>query len=504
MTEKASSATRPRRQLVWLTAAAAALACAGAGIAFILFAPLPGVTTEAAGETLGRGIIDYRLEQSAVDATAVPTMVAEMGPDKLRASWTRVLVHWAALQPAAPDPAADSPYDAAYVTQLDAVVNALRGAGIEPILTMVDVPEWASDRDVWQSPRPGFSKGEYQVFYAPDMESLEVRGAFKAVGAFLASRYEGKVSHFECWNEPNQGSYLYPQVPASAKNGGAATYLLMLKEWYAGVKRGSAGAAVLAGATAPRGRGDAESTPPQAFARYLKDHGVLDYMDAYSHHPYTPGGSTRIAPGEPPNNPHRAVTLGNLDQITELFPSGTPFYLTEFGYNTQYSVWFGVTVSKADQARYLRQGYAYTRAHYPQVKALLWFLVDDWNPSGELDDGEGVYMGVRSSEGKRKPSWYAFAGGNLVTFTAPASAGAGARFSASGALTVSRDPSVVGGQALTIQSRRPSGGAWSKVATVTTRADGTWSRTLRQPATRVYRVVWGGVCESAPRTVRTP
>ena len=275
----------------------------------------------------------------------------------------------------------------------------------------------------------------------------------------------------------------------------------MLEEWHAGVKSGNPDAVVIAGATAPRGRGDAESTPPQAFARYLADHGVLDLMDAYSHHPYTPGGSTQIAPGEPPNNPDRAVTLGNLDQITQLFPSGTPFYLTEFGYNTEFSVWFGVTVSKADQARFLREGYAFTAEKYPQVKALLWFLVDDWNPSGEPGDDKGVYMGVRTFDGKRKPSWYAFAGGNTVTLAGPEAADADAEFTVTGALTVRRDPSVAGGQALTIQRRKPSGGPWVKVATVTTQADGTYSRTLKQRATRVYRVVWGGVCESSEVTV---
>ena len=167
-------------------------------------------------------------------------------------------------------------------------------------------------------------------------------------------------------------------------------------------------------------------------------------------------------------------------------------------------MWFGVTVSEADQARYLREGYAFTRANYPQVKAFLWFLVDDWNQSGKPGDDQGVYMGVRTADGNRKPSWYAFAGGNTVTLSAPETAGAGKPFGVSGALKVSRDPSVAGGQTLTIQSRKPSGRSWSKVATVTTSADGTWSRTIRQRATCAYRVVWGGVCESAPRTVLTP
>ena len=67
-----------------------------------------------------------------------------------------------------------------------------------------------------------------------------------------------------------------------------------------------------------------------------------------------------------------------------------------------------MTVSKKTQARYLREAFSYTATHYPQVKALLWFLVDDWRPADQPHD-MGVYMGVRTADGKRKPSWYAFA-----------------------------------------------------------------------------------------------
>ncbi len=481
--------------------------CAAAGLAFILFAPLPGGTTAAAAATtLGRGIIDYRLEGTAVDPAAVPALVAELGPQRLRARWTRVMVRWATMQPVAPGTAYSQDkngdgYSDAYVAQLTTIVDQLSAAGISVILTPVDTPKWASDRSWWKQPPPGYEKGVYQPFYAPDIGNLTVKGQFTALGRFLAERFAGKARYFECWNEPNQGFYLYPQQPVSATNGGGAIYLKMLKAWYAGVKKGSGSAVVIGGATAPRGRGDITSTPPQAFAKYLKANGAARYMDAYSHHPYTPGGSTRIKPGQMPNNPTRCVTLGNLGQLTSLFP-GKPFYLTEYGYNTQYSRWFGVTVSKADQARYLRQAFSYAK-RYPQVKALLWFLVDDWNPTGGADKaGEGVYMGVRTAAGVRKPSWYAFAGGNRLSLVAPRSAKAGASFALSGKL-VYRAPDGPQSQVLTLQSRTSSS-SWKSMVTIHTRDDGTYARKVRQSRTRMYRVVWGGVCESAARTVKTP
>ena len=318
------------------------------------------------------------------------------------------------------------------------------------------------------SRRPSaYKKGAYYSFYAPDMRTDSLASAqFKALGKFLAARYKDKVGYFECWNEPNQGQYLYPQTPVSAKSGGGATYLKMLKQWYAGVKAGNAQAQVIAGATAPRGRGDVGSTPPQAFARYLQANGAGAYMDAYSHHPYTPGGSTRIAPDSLPNNPARCVTLGNLGQLTRLFPT-KPFYLTEYGYNTQYSVWFGVTVSPAVQAAYLRQAYSYTASHYKQVKALFWFLVDDLASAPGASRSTGVYMGVRTSAGERKPSWYAFAGGNRLTLVTPARAKAGSPVSVSGVLTY-KQPAGAPAQTLSVQARTPSGSRWKTVATVKT------------------------------------
>jgi hypothetical protein len=507
--EQTRDETKRRPGWAVLAGLAAAVVCAVGGLAFILFAPLPGASRDAEAATLGRGIIDYRLEQAVVDPNAVPALVGEMGSKRLRAGWTRVMVRWASLQPFKPGTANEAVdadgdgYADAYLGTLTTIVEQLHAAGIRIILTPVDTPKWASDRDWWSQPPPGdYEKNTYYPFYAPDMGDAQVRGQFGALGTFLARRFAGKAKYFECWNEPNQGFYLYPQTPVSATSGGGAIYLEMLKVWYKGVKKGSRDAVVIGGATAPRGRGDITSTPPQAFARYLKANDGASFMDAYSHHPYTPGGSTRLKPGELPNNPARCVTLGNLGQLTKLFP-GKPFYLTEFGYNTKYSQWFGVTVSESEQARYLRQAFAYAK-RYPQVKALLWFLVDDWNPTGGVDKaGEGVYMGVRTYKGSRKQSWYAFAGGNSLTLAAPGKAKAGSTLTLTGKLTY-RPPSEPRSQVLTLQSRNPSGSAWRSLVSIRTAADGSYARKLRQGRTKVYRVVWGGVCESPARTVKTP
>ncbi len=179
----------------------------------------------------------------------------------------------------------------------------------------------------------------------------------------------------------------------------------MLKAFHSGVTRARTGVRIVAGATAPVGLNDRLRTSPQKFARFLKGHRAARYFDVYSHHPYTPGGSILPRPDQPPNDPTTTVTLYNLRTLLRLFP-GKPFYLTEYGYNTRYSLAFGLTVTRAEQAAYLRRAYAFAR-RYKQVKMLLWYLLYDARPPGQPAE-MGVYTGLRDTGGARKPAWYAF------------------------------------------------------------------------------------------------
>jgi len=450
-------------------------------------------------QAVPRGIVDQRLERvyPPVGLNELPAIVAEMGPGKLQARWTRVQVSWARLQPSAPDAPPSSGdlngdgYLDSYVTELDAVVNALRGANMTVMMTATDVPKWASDRRYW-------TRKGYDPDVAMRIDDSKVRAQFAAFGKFLAKHFAGRVRQVECWNEPNLWRGIFPQWRGK-KAIGPSVYVKMLKAFYAGAKRGSSRAIVIAGATAPRGTNNQYSTSPQKFARYLKSKRATKWFNAYSHHPYTPGGSRNAAPNRPPNNPSRCVTLYNLKVLMKLFP-GKPFYLTEFGYNTRQSKLFGLQVSAADQARYLRQAYSMVR-RWKRVKALLWYLVVDWRPDASKPTN-GAYCGLIESDGvTRKPAWYAFAGNNRLSVKAPPSVKARQTFSVSGTLTTRLGP----GEAVKVmlQGRNTSRGKWSRVAAKTTTVSGAYSFTIRQTRSKVYRVVWDGVCESAQKSVRT-
>ena len=460
------------------------------------------VAAPAASATVARGLVEHRIEvHGGIDLAPVPSYAEEIG--RLNAKWVRVLCYWDQMQPYAPGDARwaglDSDgdgYNDSYVTELDTVVQALRDQGLKVILTGSDPPAWTRDT-------------RYQKYWSGNITTAVVRmrdarvsGAFRGFAKFVAEHYATfGVQHFEVWNEPNLR--LIPQI-AGGRVIGPEVYRQMLIAFSKGAHAGNSSAVVIAGATSRFGSDgtDPGSTSPQWFARYLKSHGALRWFDAYSHHPYTVRGSKDLRPSALPPRPKLQVTLGNLPVLLRLFPT-KPFYLTEYCYSTGKKDAFLVMVSKADQARYLRQAYALvnTRA-YRQVKVLLWFLVRDWQAHPETDPEFGVFSGLVDYNGLRKPAWYAFAGENRLTIQAPDAAAAGSPFDITGVLTTSEGPTAE--VKVQLQRRSLTGTVWQTVTGVSAKTDATGAYSLAgitQTSGKRYRVIWDGVVESSQVTV---
>ena len=474
-------------------ARAGAALLAAVAVALVVLVAL-GAAAQPARAAVAKGIVDNRLEYPGGIALApVEGYAEEMGPLELGATWTRVLVYWDQLQPVAPWDAGYQGFDPTYRNELDTVVRALCGQGINVILTATDPPDWARDakyEKYWAA---------YPTTAAVRTGDPRVRSAFRGFAWYLARHFGSLgVDHFEVWNEPNLR--IRPQI-VGKKVVGPEVYRRMLIAFSQGAHAANPSAVVIAGATSRFGSNgtSAGSTSPQWFARYLKDHGAAKWFDAYSHHPYTTRGSDP-RPSAPPISPRNQVTLGNLTVLLKLFPS-KPFYLTEFCYSTGQKDAFVVVVSPTEQASYLRQAFALLDAPaYKQVKVLLWFLVRDWQAHPDTDPELGVFSGLEDVNGVRKPAWYAFAGHNKLTVTAPAAAASGAPFDVGGTLTtrVGQGADV---QVL-LQTRSVDGGSWRTIGQQTTDDTGAYQfASVTQTAAARYRVVWDGVCESGQATV---
>jgi hypothetical protein len=351
---------------------------------------------EAVARGVASGLCDFRLQPAGLTSSATSAFVREASLG-LHARWIRLNCPLSRLEPAR------GQYDEAELARIDGLVAAFHARNVNVVLTVYSVPEWASDATFWDAPPRGVPRG-YQSYYPMKTTAL---ADFTALAELLARRYRGGIQALECWNEPNLWNYLYPQRTATQADFGARTYLRMLEAFATGVRRSGTDARVVAGSTCSFGTNDKLRTSPQRFARFLKRHGASRWFDVYAHHPYAPGCCARVAPDEPPDDRARMVTLGNLRTLLRLFP-GKPFYITEYGYNTRPSVDFGwFSVSERLQALYLSRAYS-VAARYPQVKVLIWFLIEDARPAGRPPD-RGVYTGLRRLDGSRKPSWYAFA-----------------------------------------------------------------------------------------------
>lgn len=440
----------------------------------------------AAARSAARGVADIELVQATHDQRV--DMMDEYA-DQLRTQYLKVEVHWDEAEPTA------GAYNESYLGTIEDVATLARERGIKLVLTFMYTPRWASDRDLWADPPAGYEKNSYQNFYAPDSSKVDDFGAF---AKYLSTRLAGKVFAYECWNEPNLWPFLFPQRTSGDSHFAITRYFQLLKAMHKGVKAGDPQALVIAGATAPIGGSDRYRTTPQHFARTLKTLGAGAYFDAYSHHPYTPGGSKHIAPEAIPAYPSLTVQLRNLGVLLKVFP-GKPFYLTEYGYNTSFSVIFGgVPVSQTTQADYLRRAFRYA-GRYRQVKALFWYLRQD-----QPTPGTGVYTGLRTLNGARKKAWFVFAGGTRLTLDGPGSVRPGHSARLQGTLTSSRlatDTSPGGLPGKTLQLQYRAGNRWVTTRTVATATAGAFHVYVNPRHGTKYRVVWPAVVGSAAHWV---
>jgi hypothetical protein len=398
-------------------------------------------------------------------------------------------VSWATAEPAS------GSFDAGYFTKLIALVDAARAEGMQVVINVGNTPKWASDTAYWKYPPSGYKANVYYNFYPPSASGITEFGNF---AAYLATQLQGKILGYECLNEPNMWTIIYPQKTAADPSLAIHTYEKMLKEFSAGVRGvgDPSNPLVIAGSTGPFGDNSKWRTSPQKFASALRAAGMATYFDAYSHHPYVPGGNANMSPTAIPFDPTHTVTLGNISTLLKMFPT-KPFYLTEYAYSTSTTFMFGAGVSQARQASYLTKAYSLA-GKYAQIQALTWYMLKDWSPLGTKYSMLGVYSGLRTVTGARKLAYYAFARGNKLTIIAPASLRKGTSGVVKGTLT-SVPMGPLAGKLVSLQ--RWSSGAWRTVKSMKTGSLGTCRFAIGAKATAYYRIAWTGVTVSAKKRV---
>ncbi|ORB47255.1 hypothetical protein BST42_28155 [Mycolicibacterium rhodesiae] len=217
----------------------------------------------------------------------------------------RIAVPWIFVQPNS-----SQSYD---WSKLDMVVNAVAERDMGVLGVISATPAWA-----------GFPLNGHPN---PD--------TYAAFAAAVATRYRGKISAYEVWNEPNGVTFW---SPVSAK-----AYTDLLKAAYPAIKAADPSATVIGGVLGAVGTIPGVSTSAVKFVDQMYADGAHGFFDALSFHPYhyvTPFSKGTMA-GEPIGQVAaiRALMAANGDADLKL-------WATEYGLPTS-------VVSQAQQAAYI-------------------------------------------------------------------------------------------------------------------------------------------------------
>ena len=282
--------------------------------------------------------------------------------DALGADLVRVTLEWRTIE------ATRGTYD---WERADALLQALRQAGLTPLVSIWGTPGWANGGRAGNVPPSSAA-------------------AFATFAGAAAERYPW-VRHWIVWNEPNQRRWLSPPSPI--------VYVTrLLNPAATAIKAVIPRASIAGGATAPRG--GPGGTSPVDFIRGMGRAGAR--LDAYAHHPHplspsetpTSGGCTRCA----------TISLATLDRLIQetrnAFGGRVRIWLTELGFQTNPPDRI-LGVGWGTQARYVAE--AQHRAYRAAgVDVVIQYLLRD-EPATDA-----WQSGLETVSGRAKPALAAF------------------------------------------------------------------------------------------------
>ena len=196
----------------------------------------------------------------------------------------------------------------------DAEIEAALDRNLKPVLTVFGAPAYA-ECNGHGNRLAGVRRNGRVLTGILDCTGEADQGNFRPDAAdyadfmtALSGRFP-RVEYFQIWNEPNFSVFLKPARQSET----IARYRALVNHAYAAIKAEDPGDRVIAGGTAPNPRTGAgiKAFSPKDFLRRLTASRVN--FDAYSTHPYTPGGPRTQAPRS-----SGAVWMGNLGELKQI------------------------------------------------------------------------------------------------------------------------------------------------------------------------------------------
>ncbi len=284
--------------------------------------PTPRATAAAPGASVAAevayGVVVYPPGQ---DTAAAAAAVADLG-----LGWVKLVVSWRVLEPT------QGQIDFA---ALDALVDAFDAQGTQILLTVSTSPDWARTRSNPARLAPGADPNVLHEDGPPD--DFTTYATF--VGA-LAEHYAGRVDAYQVWEEPNLGR----EWNNAAHNIGAESYVNLLTDAYAAIKRADPSALVITAGLAPTEFNDGvNAVADRTFLQAMYANAVDDVSDAIAAHPggwaNPPDSTCCQAPAGVETHYENATfyfrdTLQDYHEIMVANDDNRPLWVTKFGWGT--------------------------------------------------------------------------------------------------------------------------------------------------------------------------
>jgi hypothetical protein len=146
--------------------------------------------------------------------------------------------------------------------------------------------------------------------------------------SMVATRYAGKISAYEIWNEPNFYQFWQPTPDAAA-------YTALLKVGYTAIKAADPNAVVIGGVIAAAPDTGTKAVNSVRFLKEMYQAGAAGYFDALSYHPYH--YYIKFSQGGPyPTSPLTLVTQMH-DVMVANGDGNKKIWATEYGEPSDYN-----------------------------------------------------------------------------------------------------------------------------------------------------------------------
>lgn len=245
------------------------------------------------------------------------------------AQWLRVPFNWSMIE------ATQGSYD---WSRIDRVVDSARAHGLTVLANLAYAPEWARGNGTTSTGPP--RRGRHYGAFARE----------------AATHFDGRVEHFEVWNEPNLirffgGQRTHGHAPEK--------YTRLLKKAYRSIKSAQPSSTVVAGALAAAVDND-EAYAMSTFVRRMYAAGAKRFFDAIALHPYTttsPASWNRV--------------YGDVTEVRKLMRANKngrrKIWYTEFGHTspigglsqTVQALWVLKELTAAANRRYVGPAFLY-------------------------------------------------------------------------------------------------------------------------------------------------